>query len=203
MWINTGIFSLKSYIYILVYHHIVSHFPFSNTQNITSTPGVCDISDYILFNKFKDHVLEAHDDITNTRAQEKEAATIRGNTEEKINDQVVDTEQVVGTVSTLDNLDTHLYPPGRIIHIVPTYLSENSNSNHNDHDAKRVYLYETPTQLYGKLRLLRGMIGDHYMSEYQKMLEQLINQQEKYRSSNMVDPKGNKWNDIGYQLARG
>ncbi|KAG4992244.1 hypothetical protein AAZX31_09G191500 [Glycine max] len=75
----------------------------------------------------------------------------------------------------------HLYPPGRIMHIVPTaHLSENiPNSNHNGSDEKHVYLYETPRDLYGKLRLSRGMILDHMTNQYLKMLQQLINQLEK------------------------
>lgn len=67
------------------------------------------------------------------------------------------------------------------MHIVPTaHLSENiPNSNHNGSDEKHVYLYETPRDLYGKLRLSRGMILDHMTNQYLKMLQQLINQLEK------------------------
>ncbi|XP_047182469.1 uncharacterized protein LOC124848743 [Vigna umbellata] len=54
-----------------------------------------------------------------------------------------------------------LYPPGRIMHMITSQMSENSNSNHNDADEKYVCLYQTPTQLYGKLRFSRGMILDH------------------------------------------
>ncbi|BAT99677.1 hypothetical protein VIGAN_10117600 [Vigna angularis var. angularis] len=72
-----------------------------------------------------------------------------------------------------------LYPPGRIIHMVTSQISENSNSNHSDADDKHVCLYQTPTQLYGKLRFSRGMILDHPTKKYLKKLQQLINKLEK------------------------
>ena len=73
-----------------------------------------------------------------------------------------------------------LYPPGRIMHIIPiAHSSENPNSNHNGCDEKHVSLYETPRELYGKLRLSRRMILDHKSNKYLKVLQQLINQLEK------------------------
>ncbi|WVZ12333.1 hypothetical protein V8G54_016863 [Vigna mungo] len=72
-----------------------------------------------------------------------------------------------------------LYPPGRIMHIT-SQMSENSNSNHSDaDDDKHVFLYQTPTQLYGKLRFSKGMILDHPTKKYLKKLKQLINKLEK------------------------
>ncbi|KOM45479.1 hypothetical protein LR48_Vigan06g078500 [Vigna angularis] len=71
-----------------------------------------------------------------------------------------------------------LYPPGRIMHIT-SQMSEDSNSNHSDADDKHVFLYQTPTQLYGKLRFSRGMIDDHPTKKYLKKLLQLINKLEK------------------------
>ncbi|KAG5067733.1 hypothetical protein JHK85_000110 [Glycine max] len=62
-----------------------------------------------------------------------------------------------------------LYPPGRIMHIIPiAHSSENPNSNHNGCDEKHVSLYETPRELYGKLRLSRRMILDHKSNKYLK-----------------------------------
>jgi len=72
-----------------------------------------------------------------------------------------------------------LYPPGRIMHMIPSHVSENSNSNHTDSDEKHVSLYQTPAQLYGKLRFSRGMILDHSTKKYLKKLQQLINELEK------------------------
>jgi len=73
-----------------------------------------------------------------------------------------------------------LYPPGRIIHMIPSHTLENSNSNHSDADEKHVsLLYQTPTQLYGKLRFSRGMILDHPANKYLKEIQQLINKLKK------------------------
>lgn len=67
----------------------------------------------------------------------------------------------------------HLYLSGRILHLVPVPSSENSD------DEKRVVLYETPREMYGKLRLSIRMILDHSTKRYLKVLQQLINQLEK------------------------
>nr|KYP66459.1 Sn1-specific diacylglycerol lipase alpha [Cajanus cajan] len=142
----------------------------SAAQKIT-TPT---ISDDELLNQFKDLELETQDDIPSVHAKEKEEAMT------KDNDQFVHIEESVGVVPTSsDNSGTHpLYPPGRIMHIIPASSLANSNSNHHDLE-KHVYLYETSRQLYGKLRLSRGMILDHMTSKYLKVLQQLINQLEK------------------------
>ncbi|KAL2666474.1 hypothetical protein AAZV13_01G011400 [Glycine max] len=146
----------------------------SAAQNVT-THTACDISENDLLNELKELELEAQDDNPKINAQEKEGAKTKDITEEEINDQVVDTK---------DKLDTHLYPPGRIMHIIPSPSSENNSnsSNHNSSEEKEVYLYETPRQLYGKLRLSRGMIIDHLTRNYLKVLQQLINQLEKEKS---------------------
>ncbi|KAL9328477.1 hypothetical protein ACSQ67_003480 [Phaseolus vulgaris] len=73
-----------------------------------------------------------------------------------------------------------LYPPGRIMHMIPSDMPENSTSNHSEADENHVcLLYQTPTELYGKLRLSRGMIMDHPSTKYLKKLQQLINKLEK------------------------
>eukprot|EP00256_Glycine_max_P051410 XP_014617415.1 uncharacterized protein LOC102666641 [Glycine max] len=175
----------------------------SATQNITNQ----NISEDELLNQVKGLELETEDDIPNTHAQEKEATTTKDFTtlniseddipnihaqekeaattkdinihakEKEIVDHVVDDEESGGS----DNLGRHpLYPPGRVMHIVPALSSENSKSNHNDPDEKKqVFLYKTSTELYGKLRLSRGMLLDHYTSNYLKMLQQFIDQLEK------------------------
>ena len=76
-----------------------------------------------------------------------------------------------------ESVRRHLYPPGRILHIVPSHSSENSFSDYSDADEKHV-LYKTPTQLYGKLRFSGGMILDHPTKKYLRKLQQLISQLE-------------------------
>ncbi|OVA02598.1 Lipase [Macleaya cordata] len=77
------------------------------------------------------------------------------------------------------------YPPGRIMHIVSVPVdNRNSSSSSSDDDdnptsEERVGIYETPRELYSKLRLSRTMINDHYMPMYKKMMELLISELEK------------------------
>jgi len=137
------------------------------------------IADDELEKYLKELQAEAQDDYPdNNSAKGKEAAT----TEAQKNDVVVGIEERAGsTVATSDKpVKHHLYPPGRILHIVPAHYSENSESNHNDDgDEKHVVLYETGRELYGKLRLSRGMLFHHMTDKYLKMLQQLIDQLEK------------------------
>ncbi|KAK7367012.1 hypothetical protein VNO80_09017 [Phaseolus coccineus] len=118
----------------------------------------------------KELELEAQDDYPN----KKEAATKESTTEAEMNDEVVHIEKRAGsTVATSDKPVRHpLYPPGRILHIVPAVSTD-------DGDEKHVVLYETGRELYGKLRLSRGMVFDHMTGKYLKVLQQLINQLEK------------------------
>ncbi|KAL2348865.1 hypothetical protein Fmac_002865 [Flemingia macrophylla] len=122
--------------------------------------------------------LENQDVILSVNVKEKQEATTKEITKDE--DSVVhDEDSNVGAI-TLNNLDKHpLYPPGRIIHIVPSSSFGNSNSNHNNLGEKHIDLYETPKNLYGKLRLSERMILDHMTKKYLKMLHQLTKQLEK------------------------
>jgi len=135
---------------------------------------------------YKDLQLEEQDDTPNIDgAKEKEASPKKGITETEMNDEVVHSEESAGgAVATPDKLVRHpLYPPGRVLHILPESSFENSKPHHyDDADAKHVVLYETGRELYGKLRLSRGMLFDHMTGKYLKVLQQLINQLEKENS---------------------
>ncbi|KAK7367009.1 hypothetical protein VNO80_09014 [Phaseolus coccineus] len=125
----------------------------------------------------KELQLEAQDDYPNTDgAKEKEAATKESTTEAEMNEKVVHIEKRAGsTVETSDKPVRHpLYPPGRVLHIVPALSTGNSKSNDNDDgDEKHVVLYETGRELYGKLRLSRGMLFDHMTGKYLKVVQQV------------------------------
>ncbi|KHN40426.1 Sn1-specific diacylglycerol lipase alpha [Glycine soja] len=148
-------------------------------QNITASTAA---SDEELLNQLEKLELEKHDDIPNIHVKEnQEATTSIDVTEEEKKVVLVHTEESAGAVTASYNLEKHpLYPPGRIMHIVPapSNSSENSNSDDYDPDEKYLYLYETPKQLYGKLRVSRRMILDHMTNKYLKMIQQLINQLE-------------------------
>ncbi|KAJ1686015.1 hypothetical protein LUZ63_017405 [Rhynchospora breviuscula] len=59
------------------------------------------------------------------------------------------------------------YPPGRIIHMVA--LPDGQTE-----DDQAFQIYETPRDLYGKIRLAPNMVKDHYMPSYLKTLEVLL-----------------------------
>ena len=73
------------------------------------------------------------------------------------------------------------------MHIVSVPSLDESNSNSDDPLEEHVGLYETPRELYSKLRLSRTMINDHYMPMYKKMMELLIRELEKDSSCNILD----------------
>lgn len=121
---------------------------------------------------------------------EEEAIAEEIREEEKVIAEAVDAEQ---PISSSDISENHrLYPPGRIFHIV-SIISDNPVDQEQDHDhdtaieehehdveeQEHVGIYETPRELYGKLRLSRTMINDHYMPMYKKMMEKLLVELEK------------------------
>ncbi|OEL30528.1 hypothetical protein BAE44_0008454 [Dichanthelium oligosanthes] len=82
-------------------------------------------------------------------------------------------EKQVLSPSTSAQERHQLYPPGRILHMVGLQAAEVTTSEQGAQEEV-VALYETPRHLYSKLRLARSMIGEHYMPEYIKTMEQLI-----------------------------
>uniref|UniRef100_A0A175YPJ6 Fungal lipase-like domain-containing protein n=1 Tax=Daucus carota subsp. sativus TaxID=79200 RepID=A0A175YPJ6_DAUCS len=92
-----------------------------------------------------------------------------------------DTKPITSTSDVVENL--HLYPPGRIMHIITVVTSEASDSGQDhiteEHEHKHVSIYETNRELYSKLRLSKTMVNDHYMPMYKKMIELLIKELEK------------------------
>ncbi|XP_011007063.1 PREDICTED: uncharacterized protein LOC105112872 [Populus euphratica] len=70
------------------------------------------------------------------------------------------------------------YPPGRIMHVISIPSSDTANLELDESTEEHVGLYETPRELYSKIRLSRTMINDHYMPMYKKMMELLIQELE-------------------------
>ncbi|PWA80589.1 mono-/di-acylglycerol lipase,Lipase, class 3 [Artemisia annua] len=127
---------------------------------------------------------EAH---IQAQQEEEEAAAEEIIEEEKVIADSVDAEQPLLSSDNSENY--HLYPPGRIMHIV-SIMSNNPVDQEQDHDHdhdtlieehehENLGIYETPRELYGKLRLSRTMINDHYMPMYKKMMEKLLVELEK------------------------
>ncbi|CAI8590148.1 unnamed protein product [Vicia faba] len=153
-------------------------------QDIT-TSTVDDITEGQLWYELEKE-LQKQDDTIDIHAQEEEAAAAKEITEEE--NQLVDAAECSNSITASDNLDNHrFYPPGRIMHIVSMPSSDSSDSNSDDHPIEEhVRLYETPRELYSKLRLSKTMINDHYMPMYKKMMELLIRELEKDSSSNSL-----------------
>ncbi|KAG2597214.1 uncharacterized protein LOC120706716 isoform X2 [Panicum virgatum] len=66
------------------------------------------------------------------------------------------------------------YPPGRIMHMVAMPPTDADPDDPVAADECSVGIFETPRDLYSKIRLSNTMINDHYMPMYKKMMEILI-----------------------------
>lgn len=67
-----------------------------------------------------------------------------------------------------------LYPPGRIMHMVVLPCAEEQGTGKQHDQDEVVAIYQTPRSMYGKIRLARSMIRDHYMPRYIETMEMLI-----------------------------
>ncbi|XAR48676.1 hypothetical protein NMG60_11031569 [Bertholletia excelsa] len=115
------------------------------------------------------------DDEADLRAKEEAEAATKITEEEKVLADAVESKK---PISSWDILESHqFYPPGTIMHMVSLPLSTTDTID-NDSVEERVGVYQTPRDLYSKLRLSRTMINDHYMPMYKKMMERLIRELE-------------------------
>uniref|UniRef100_A0A5B7B2V3 Putative Sn1-specific diacylglycerol lipase alpha n=1 Tax=Davidia involucrata TaxID=16924 RepID=A0A5B7B2V3_DAVIN len=113
----------------------------------------------------------------NVQAEEEAAAAKEIAEEEKVLADAVESETPISSSDVSES--NHFYPPGRIMHIVSIPASDTTNnSGHDGPTEEHVGMYETPRNLYSKLRLSRTMINDHYMPMYKKMMELLIRELE-------------------------
>lgn len=112
------------------------------------------------------------------QAQEEEAAAAKEITEEE--NEIADaSESQKSGASSPDSLETHrFYPPGRIMHMVSLPTSDDADIDNDGSREERAGIYETPRELYSKIRLSRTMINDHYMPMYKRMMELLIRELE-------------------------
>lgn len=79
------------------------------------------------------------------------------------------------------------YPPGRLMHLVSPLPSRRGEEDSEQSDQEqgqqrqqpRVGLFLTNRALYGKVRLSRTMVHDHYMPNYKVMMTSLIEELER------------------------
>jgi len=72
-----------------------------------------------------------------------------------------------------------LFPPGKIIHMVALPPPPDPNSGDGTSSGEIIGIYETPRDLYGKIRLAPNMIKEHYMPSYISTMESLLEQLQK------------------------
>ncbi|XP_030545598.1 uncharacterized protein LOC115751755 [Rhodamnia argentea] len=122
--------------------------------------------------------LQRQEEEPDIQAQKEEAAAAKEITEEE--NEIADaSESPKPGTSSPDSLETHrFYPPGRIMHMVSLPTSDDANMDHDGSHEERAGIYETPRELYSKIRLSRTMINDHYMPMYKRMMELLIRELE-------------------------
>lgn len=139
-----------------------------------------------------DKELTRQENERDSEAMEEEAAAAKEITEEETvftggGDSSTGQNQSSVSASSTDLIENQrFYPPGKIMHIVS--VTETESETDRDEvvvvgttmttTVERVRLYETPRELYRKLRLSRTMINDHYMPMYKKMMELLITELE-------------------------
>lgn len=132
--------------------------------------------------------LQRQEDEPDVQAQEEEAAAVIEITEEE--NMLADAVESKTPNSSDVSESLHFYPPGRIMHIISMPPSSDNDSVDNDTGAgpaeEHVAIYETPRNLYSKLRLSRTMIKDHFMPMYKKMMELLIRELENEEASSYV-----------------
>ncbi|KAL4565222.1 hypothetical protein LXL04_029308 [Taraxacum kok-saghyz] len=110
--------------------------------------------------------------------EEEEAVAEEFREEEKVIADAVESEHAISSSDISENY--HLYPPGKIMHIVAGVRDQSrecdasAGGEREDEGEECVGIYETNRELYGKLRLSRTMINDHYMPMYKKMMEKLL-----------------------------
>jgi hypothetical protein len=68
-----------------------------------------------------------------------------------------------------------LFPPGRIIHMV-AQPSPDPDPGEGTSSKEIISIYETPRELYAKIRLAPNMVNEHYMPSYISTMESLLEQ---------------------------
>ncbi|KAL3812977.1 hypothetical protein ACJIZ3_014245 [Penstemon smallii] len=146
-------------------------------EKVVTTSTVEEITEGELWYELEKE-LQRQESETDAQIQEEEEAVAKEITEEEkvFADDAVESQTPISSLDVSENLQ--FFPPGKIMHIVSVPSSESSETGHDGLLHERVGIYETPRELYSKLRLSRTMINDHYMPMYKKMMELLIRQLE-------------------------
>lgn len=159
---------------------------------IPSSSGVEDIGEDLLWQQLAQELQRQQEEGQVQSASEEEAAAAREITEEE--------EHVVSTAASALSQDRivsekeadqdlrRFYPPGKLMHLVsPLPRREEDPESEEQEQQPRVGLFLTDRALYGKVRLSRTMVHDHYMPNYKVMMTSLIEQLERENNNLSVE----------------
>lgn len=153
-------------------------------EGVTAKSNVEDITEGELWYELEKE-LQRQESRVDIEAKEEVAAAAIEITEEE--NMLVEAAENNSPISSMDaSENNHFYPPGRIMHIIAVPSSDSTNLDNDEPHEEHIGIYETPRELYSKLRLSRTMINDHYMPMYKKMMELLIRELEKDDHSRCV-----------------
>ncbi|KAK4405513.1 hypothetical protein Sango_0557800 [Sesamum angolense] len=141
-------------------------------DKVVSTSTVEEITEGQLWYELEKELKRQGSEVDAQVQEEEEAVAKEITEEEKVFADAVESHTPISSSDVSDN--HHFYPPGRIMHIISVPPTESTDQSHDDLAEEQVGIYETPRDLYSKLRLSRTMINDHYMPMYKKMMELLI-----------------------------
>lgn len=145
----------------------------THVEKVMSPPTLKEIAEGELWYELEKE-LQRQEEEADVHEQEEAAVAVEEIVEEE--NALADAVESHTPISSSDVSDhQHLYPPGKIMHIVsmasPDTMDDSPSEEH-------VAIYETRRELYNKLRLSTTMIKDHYMPMYKKMMELLIRELE-------------------------
>ncbi|KAG9146374.1 hypothetical protein Leryth_018425 [Lithospermum erythrorhizon] len=143
-------------------------------DKIMSPPTLREIAEGELWYELEKE-LQRQEEEADVNEQEEAAVAVEEIVEEEtVLADAVESHTPISSSDVSDN--QHLYPPGKIMHIVSMVSSDMMDDNPSEEE--QVSIYETRRELYNKLRLSTTMIKDHYMPMYKKMMELLIRELE-------------------------
>lgn len=148
------------------------------TDHEASVSMVADMSEGELWFELEKNL--QHDEDIQAREEEEAAVKEIMEEETEVLKEAVESRQPMSS----DALETQqYYPPGRIMHMVAVPVSSANQDGVANDDESTIGIYETPRDLYSKIRLSPTMINDHYMPMYKKTMELLIEKLRKDGSS--------------------
>eukprot|EP00252_Welwitschia_mirabilis_P011865 TRINITY_DN2636_c0_g1_i4.p1 TRINITY_DN2636_c0_g1~~TRINITY_DN2636_c0_g1_i4.p1 ORF type:complete len:396 (-),score=81.39 TRINITY_DN2636_c0_g1_i4:413-1600(-) len=144
------------------------------SHSIIDNAGGEDMNEDYLWHQIEQELKRKTSDDQQKRVEE-EAAAAKEITEEEENVVATNAEITGNNRAELERVladgsaNQRFYPPGKVMHIVSDIFVDGIEGQ-----SSKMGIYLTPRALYGKVKLSRTMISDHYLPVYTRTLEQLI-----------------------------